>query len=197
MNPETNLMSYGMGWLVQDYRGHLVVSHAGFIEGFRAQVTLVPRQKLGFALLYNVQQMRTNLALNNNLVDLILGLSRKDWNALLAEVDRKEKEATRALARQRQEKQHPDTKPSREPAAYGGIYEHPAYGRAQVIVKGRSLILCWSSFRWPLEHFHYDTFIAPDDRIGKPTVTFVLGADGEVASMWVGEPLGVEYRKKG
>src|SRR5262249_56985594 len=28
-NPETLQMSYGMGWVIQDYRGHLLIGHAG------------------------------------------------------------------------------------------------------------------------------------------------------------------------
>ena len=194
-NPETNLMSYGMGWLVQDYRGHLLVSHAGFIEGFRAQFTLVPGKKLGFALLYNLQQLRMNLALSNNLVDLLLGLPPKDWNGLLAEVDKKDKEAARVQARQRQALRHPNTKPSRELAAYGGVYENPAYGQAEVVVDGRHLKVRRGNFLWPLEHFHYDTFIAKDERVNDPLITFVLGTDGEVLSMWASDPMGVEFRK--
>jgi hypothetical protein len=188
-------MSYGMGWLVQDYRGHLLISHAGFIEGFRAQLTLVPGKKLGFALLYNLQQLRMNLALSNNLVDLLLGLPPKDWNGLLAGVDKKDKEATRAQARQRQALRHPNTKPSRDLTAYAGFYENPAYGQAEVLVDGRHLKVRWGNFLWPLDHFHYDTFMAKDERVNDPLITFVLGTDGEVLSMWVSDPMGVEFRK--
>src|SRR5262249_12908833 len=32
LNPETNLSSYGMAWRIQDYRGTLMLSHAGAID---------------------------------------------------------------------------------------------------------------------------------------------------------------------
>src|SRR5438270_1743170 len=53
-SPETNLMSYGLGWTVQDYRGQLLVAHAGALNGFRTQVALLPRQNAGIAIMENV-----------------------------------------------------------------------------------------------------------------------------------------------
>src|SRR5262249_51611495 len=53
-NPETNMMSYGMGWVIQDFRGQLLLSHGGSIDGFRAQVALVPKAKLGMVILSNL-----------------------------------------------------------------------------------------------------------------------------------------------
>lgn len=46
--------SYGYGWMLHDWNGHKVVEHGGNIDGFNAQVALMPDQKLGFALLTNV-----------------------------------------------------------------------------------------------------------------------------------------------
>src|SRR5262249_27706074 len=51
INPETLFLHYGMGWIVQDYRGKLLVMHGGSIDGFRAHLTLVPEARLGIALL--------------------------------------------------------------------------------------------------------------------------------------------------
>src|SRR5262249_61815766 len=62
MHPETNQMSYGMAWVIQDYRGRLLVSHAGAIDGFRAHITLVPKSRLGIVLLNNLHETRMNLA---------------------------------------------------------------------------------------------------------------------------------------
>src|SRR5207245_1040997 len=51
MNPDTTQISYGMGWVIQDYRCQLLVSHAGAIDGFRAHITLIPKAKIGIVLL--------------------------------------------------------------------------------------------------------------------------------------------------
>jgi len=42
LNPATLQKSYGLGWLVQDYRGRLMLSHTGGLEGYRARVVLLP-----------------------------------------------------------------------------------------------------------------------------------------------------------
>ena len=36
--PESRQLCYGMGWVVHDYRGKLVVAHGGMIDGFRAKL---------------------------------------------------------------------------------------------------------------------------------------------------------------
>jgi CubicO group peptidase (beta-lactamase class C family) len=47
-------VSYGLGWFLRDWHGHKVVEHGGNIDGFNAQVALMPDQRLGFVLLTNV-----------------------------------------------------------------------------------------------------------------------------------------------
>ena len=99
LHPETVQMSYGMGWVLEDYRGVGLCSHAGAIDGFRAHITLIPEKKIGIVLLNNLQSTRMNLALSNSLVDLLLGLPRKDWNGLCAEAVRKDEAAAAEKAR--------------------------------------------------------------------------------------------------
>jgi len=45
---------YGYGWMLHDWNGHHVIEHGGNIDGFNAQVALMPDQKLGMVLLTNV-----------------------------------------------------------------------------------------------------------------------------------------------
>jgi CubicO group peptidase (beta-lactamase class C family) len=45
---------YGLGWFLRDWKGHRVVEHGGNIDGFNAQVALMPDQRLGFVMLTNV-----------------------------------------------------------------------------------------------------------------------------------------------
>jgi CubicO group peptidase (beta-lactamase class C family) len=53
-NKITDKISYGLGWFLRDWNGHKVVEHGGNIDGFNAEVALMPDQKLGFALLTNI-----------------------------------------------------------------------------------------------------------------------------------------------
>jgi CubicO group peptidase (beta-lactamase class C family) len=45
---------YGLGWMLRDWHGHKVAAHGGNIDGFNAQVALMPDQRLGFVMLTNV-----------------------------------------------------------------------------------------------------------------------------------------------
>ena len=47
-------VGYGLGWFIRQWSGHKVIEHGGNIDGFNAQVALMPDQKLGFVLLTNV-----------------------------------------------------------------------------------------------------------------------------------------------
>ena len=195
LHPEAVQMSYGMGWVPEDYRGVGLCSHAGAIDGFRVQITLVPKEKIGIVILANLHFTRMDLALSNSLVDILLGLPRRDWNALLGEAVRKDAAAAADKARVREASRKRDTTPSRELAAYAGAYEHPAYGTVRVTLENGALVWTWNRFRTPLEHYQDDEFTAPLENIGSPHVTFRLNAAG-VTALRVSEPMNVEFRRK-
>jgi CubicO group peptidase (beta-lactamase class C family) len=195
MLPDTHLLSYGMGWVIHDYRGYGLVSHAGLIDGFRVQITLVPEAKLGIVLLANLHQTRMNLPLCNSIIDHLLGLPKKEWNTYFLDLVKKEEadaaERTKKLLAER----HLNTKPSRELPAYTGTYEDAVLGPAKVTLADGQLVLKFSSFTCPLEHFHYDTFIAKSELLANPRIVFTLGADGEVATLEGLDTIGAEFKK--
>ena len=47
-------IGYTLGWFQRKWRGHLVLEHGGNIDGFNAEVALLPDQKLGFVMLTNI-----------------------------------------------------------------------------------------------------------------------------------------------
>ncbi len=47
-------VSYGMGWMLREWEGRRVIEHGGNIDGFAAQVSLLPTENLGYVLLTNV-----------------------------------------------------------------------------------------------------------------------------------------------
>ncbi len=182
--------SYGLGWHIEDYHGRLMVEHGGAIEGFRAQVTLLPKEKIGIVVLSNRHSPNeAPAAIAYRLVDLLLGLPAKDWNAHFQTEVKNAENARKARERQRLASRHQGTKPSRELMAYTGSYEEPAYGKATVALEQGTLVLRWSSFQIPLEHFHFDTFLVTGhdtldaDPLAKELVLFTLGADGEPATL--------------
>jgi CubicO group peptidase (beta-lactamase class C family) len=195
MNPQTHFMSYGMAWVIQDYRGHLQLSHAGAIDGFRAHITFLPADGLGIVLLNNLHNSEMNLALSNAIIDHLLKLPGKDWNTCIGEAVDKREAAAREKRQAREASRHYGTHPSRELSAYAGKYENPAYGTAHVSLEQEKLLWKWGTFAGDLEHFQYDAFTLTNDLLGRPEVLFTLGADGEVATMKVLDLMDVEFTK--
>ncbi len=196
MNPDTHQMNYGMGWVLQDYRGKFLVSHAGAIDGFRAHITLDPDAKLGLVILNNLHGTHMNLALSNQLVDYLLGLPRKDWNAYIAEQVQKAELVAEARIREREGRRQPGTRPTHGLAAYVGSYEDPAYGTAEVTLVNGRLLWKWSVFNGELEHYQNDTFVVRNETIGFPRAVFTLGRDGDVATMRFFEVLEADFQKQ-
>jgi CubicO group peptidase (beta-lactamase class C family) len=193
MNPLTMQMSYGMGWVIQDYRGRLLNLHGGAIDGFRAQLTLVPEARLGIAIVSNLADTQMNLAVTNTLLDQLLGLPYRDWNAHYAAILRAGEVAKKAADAERLAKRQRGTKPSLPLSAYVGTYEDPAYGKATVTLEAGQLIWTWSTFRCPLEHYHFDTFSARHEHLVAAQIVFVLDADGAVDRL---EALDRVFRRK-
>lgn len=191
LHPFTQQMSYGMGWVIQDYRGELLVSHAGLIDGFRAHITLLPKRKLGLAILCNLDQTRMNLALSNAIVDLLLDKKAKDWNEHYGEIVVQEEFAAKRRAVEIDRGRKFGTKPSLPLASLVGKYADAAYGEAEVKMEKDRLVLEWSRFRCEMEHYQYDTFRVQDRLVGKWLIEFMI-REGKVKGL---NAIGVEFKR--
>jgi CubicO group peptidase (beta-lactamase class C family) len=74
---------YGMGWFLHTWRGESVIEHGGNIDGFGAEVAMLPDSKLGFVLLTNV----TATPLQAGSMEIV-------WNAMLGDISKKETPAS-------------------------------------------------------------------------------------------------------
>jgi hypothetical protein len=158
LNPDTQQISYALAWVVQDYRGRLLVMHAGLIDGFRAHLTILPKDGYAFAILANREGTRMNLALSNALVDLLLGLPEKDWNKYLLDVMAEDEAEARVRAKRIEQGRRPDRPPTVPLERLGGTYEEPAYGTAHVRATDGGLVWEWGAWKLPLEHYGGDDF---------------------------------------
>jgi CubicO group peptidase (beta-lactamase class C family) len=178
--------SYALGWHISDYRGHAIHEHGGAVAGFRARIILVPRKKLGLVLLTNLEDMEIVQAAGNNLLDYLLGLEKKDWNAFFNAEHSKAKEAEEKRLQRRLAGQVKRAK-AKDLDLYVGSYSEPAYDTVTITKKGGALWLKWSSYQFPLTHFHYDTFLTPQKDLQLPaalraeTVVFEMNEDAEMS----------------
>jgi CubicO group peptidase (beta-lactamase class C family) len=187
MNPDTERLGYGLGWVVCDHRGKRVVAHGGMIDGFRTQITFLPDQKFGIAVLNNLHETRMNQAVTNTLIDRFCGLPERDWNRFFKRVVDNATAAKAAATAARDRARDPDRKPTLPLDRYAGDFTDPAYGTATVTVSDGRLSLAWSSFRCPLEPYDGDAFRVTDGYHTDRLVEFAADPQrGVVALRFIG-----------
>jgi beta-lactamase class C len=85
--PDTVSLHYALGWFVETFRdGRRLIWHAGGIDGFDSQMGFFPEERIGFAVLTNLDTGSIfNLSVQSSLLGRLFGLNR-DLAATLARV---------------------------------------------------------------------------------------------------------------
>ena len=184
--PEAHLMSYGMGWFLNDYKGSIAVHHGGNIDGMSSLVAMLPEQKLGVVVLTNMNGSLLPFVMAHRVFDDQLELPPTDFSGVMrVRTDSLEKQARDAAAKV--EAAHvPDTHPTLALDKYAGTYTDSLYGDMTVRLDGSKLLLSYGGESdAELRHWHYDTFrvVWKNRLLGKPMITFVVDGTPKVASM--------------
>lgn len=175
--------SYGLGWMINSYRGRLRVEHGGNIDGFTASVCFMPRHGIGVVVLANMNGTMLNAIVRNNVIDRLTGMEIKDWNSILLE-QKKKADAAANTAEAEDVVLIPNTKPSLELKEYIGKYENPGYGMVEVLEKENSLFIVMNGSERVLTHYHFDVFEA-ETLIGKFKFQFQMNMNGEISSLHI------------
>ncbi len=182
--PELAPASYGMGWFVQPYRGHLCLHHGGAIDGFIALVSLFPNDGLGVVAFSNFNGSPLPTLMTRHAVDRILGLPDKDWNGEALTKYHEGKKVQKEAEKKKDTLRVPDTKPAHPLEAYAGDYENTGYGLLKVEVQGERLVLTFNGITTPFEHWHYEVFNGlenPEDKTFEDLrVQFLTNMKGDV-----------------
>jgi len=183
----THFTSYGLAWVLLDYRGRKIAWHNGGIDGMLSEMWTVPDEHLGVVVLTNGSPHSAGPPIVRTIIDrYLIGKAAKDYNAeALAGMERVR--TFQAAAKAKRDSAHVmGTKPSLALAAYAGTYTDQMYGDVTVAVDGTGLALTYQSFRIPLSHWHFDTFkaeVAPNAPFADAMATFQLDASAKVASV--------------
>ncbi len=184
--PEAHLMSYGMGWFLNDYKGHIVVHHGGNIDGMSSLVAMLPDEKIGAVILTNMNGSLLPFVMAHRIFDDQLKLPPTDFSAeMRIKTDSLEKRA-RDAASKVDAARVPNTRPTLALDKYAGTYTDSLYGDMAVRFDAGKLLLSYGGESdAELEHWHYDTFrvMWKNRLLGKPMVTFVVDGTPKVASM--------------
>ena len=89
--------AYGMGWIIDAYRGNLHIHHGGLLFGFTALVSTLPYERIGLVVLTNLNNTPLPAIVEGYIYDRLLKLPPVDWNqrrhdayAKLAALDKEE-----------------------------------------------------------------------------------------------------------
>jgi hypothetical protein len=180
---------YGLGWMTYEYKGHTVVEHGGNIDGFSAEVWLMPKDELGLVILSNANTTAIPTLLCRYATDLFLDLEETHWDERAYGKDGEKKEDSDEKKEDKKEAEPiKGTQPSHPLADYMGEFEDKGYGIMKVVLgsKGKELRMQYNGFDLPLMHWHYDVFKAKDEVLGLDfKFTFHGSEAGEIQSLTI------------
>lgn len=183
--PESDFLTYGLGWFLSSYRDVTMISHGGNIDGMTAYVGFVPRRGYGMVILSNLSSANGfSSALAHRIIDRLEGGEGLPWNENMLKVFNEFTDRQRAAAREVEESRAEGTSTTLPVAEYAGTYANDMYGEIAVTEDGGVLSASFGAgYHGSLEHWHYDTF-----RVGwgggaepREFLRFEIGTDGKVA----------------
>ena len=156
--PDQHLSSYGYAWFISSYKGHYRLEHGGNIDGFSANVSLFPTDKIGIVVLANQDGSALPTLVRNLISDELLSLKKTDWISYYNErVDNIIKQQKENKKKEKDSKVE-NKKPTHSLTEYTGKYTHKGYGTFQIEIINDSL---WANFTREkafVKHEHYDIF---------------------------------------
>jgi CubicO group peptidase (beta-lactamase class C family) len=179
--PETPYTMYGMGWMIQPYRGYRLLHHGGNIDGFSAMVSFMPDEKYGVVILTNLDG---NLMVDSfmfEVYDRLLGLKPVDWNSRFKlRYEQFKGAAEESESKEAEILKKAGTKPTHLLSDYVGTYESESYGKVKVSQEGQKLKVSYGELSSPLEHWHFDIFNATEDPVKGTKVSFLSNVRGDI-----------------
>ncbi len=173
--------SYGMGWVIDSYRNHLMLSHGGGFDGFSCYVSILPRDNIGCAVFCNLEGVPVTRILTRIVYDRLLGLSEIPWNQRMKESFSKSKPAVP----EKTESTASGTKGCRNLEDYCGEFSHPAYGILSIKLEDDHLYVVHNGLTSILAHVFHDVFETKDRVFGRFRFLFISDMTGTVNAVEV------------
>ncbi len=177
--------SYGLGWIIEDYKGLKVISHGGNTFGFSSELAFLPELDLGISILTNQRASALNQSLRYRLLELLYEQEPQFDEVLQLQLDLIEKsqsELREALITQIEAEELPTSL---------GTYANDALGEIRLYFENGKFILDTGEFQSEIRaraddegNISYGTFTPPiagmplefgEDENGRPIVTFGAG----------------------
>ena len=185
--PKQIFAAHGLGWWLEDYRGHRLVRHGGVRNGYLTWIAFLPEEDFGFAILSNSHQTGINFALHHWLLDDFLQQPQEDWSTIVR--DDYANGWRRALRESRENyerERKTGTSPSVEREEFTGTFRHDLYGDLTICRREGGLELRFGPRRiTTLRHWQDNVFEADftNPMIQDWHLTFRANKDGSVVSV--------------
>ncbi len=183
---EFSSTQYGMGFFLTHYRGERVVHHGGNMPGASSLLSLIPQRGIGIFMTANLSNSPLPSILTYAIYDRLLGLTPVDWSGRRWERKEKNKASEESAKKQNLSPRKKGTKPAHPMEEYVGSYEHPGYGVMSFKLSNSTLVGTYNRIASPFNHFHFEVFEAPEDKLNDLSgtkVTFITDINGEVSSL--------------
>jgi CubicO group peptidase (beta-lactamase class C family) len=190
----TRFNSYGLGWMVQDYRRSLMVQHGGNTDGMTAAVGMLPEESFGVVVLANMASSPLPALLTRWIFDRQLDAPPQDHVAeartrTLAQRVRADSIAAANAGADGGARTEPAGLPPLPLTAYAGTYADSLYGTVVVNVAADALELRRGDWYGPLEYWNGTNFrwtIFPSSPINPLFIKFEVAPDDQVTGVWFG-----------
>lgn len=186
--PESHFQAYGLGWVLQDYRGRQVVWNTGGMDGMACSLAFLPEEKVGVVVLVNAPRISLPEALVFRVLDRYLGAPDKDWSGIRRTRSRALRQRAAAATQAKADARAKDRAPSLPLGRYAGVYDQPLMGPAAIALQGgRLAVHLASSLDGDLEPWEGDTFriVWRDKPLGTSLCGFEVDGRGDVTGIKV------------
>jgi len=136
----SHFAGYGLGWMLKDVKGNLVVSHTGGMPGMLSKVTLIPDLNFGLVVLTNTSEGGSFVfeTVSRTIVDSYLGLDKIDWTEKIGEYAEQYKQKGDSVTTQVWETINANNE-NVNVENYMGIYEDKWFGKTEIFLKDGQL----------------------------------------------------------
>jgi len=183
--------SYGMGWMVEDYRNQLSWQHGGNTLGMTAAVGMLPEKKVGVVVLSNMQGAQLPQLLEQYVFDRELGAPMRDLSAEAYERFLKQRRRADSVQTVQLAGHTANAEPSIPLAAFVGTYADSLYGDMTVSMAGGQLELARGAIKAPLVYWNANNFrwmLPVTELTGPEFIKFEISPDNTVTGMYFGLP---------
>jgi len=183
--------SYGMGWMVEDYRNQLSWQHGGNTLGMTAAVGMLPEKKVGVVVLSNMQGAQLPQLLEQYVFDRELGAPMRDLSAEAYERFLKKRRRADSVQTVQLAGHTANAEPSIPLAAFVGTYADSLYGDMTVSMAGGQLELARGAIKAPLVYWNANNFrwmLPVTELTGPEFIKFEISPDNTVTGMYFGLP---------